>query len=201
MRLLLLLCSALVLLGVSADEASSPYVTCGSAVKLLHAQTKFYLHSHEIAYGSGSGQQSVTGFPDSDDAGSLWTVKVDGCRQGDKVASGAALRFFHVSTGKWLHSHNHRSPLSQQQEVSAYGSAQQSDKGDVWRVESKSGAAYWERDSPVLLVHVETGAALSSSTKSYPRPIEGQHEVAGKQTRGGDCEWTAAEGVYYTPSA
>jgi len=85
--------------------------------------------------------------------------------------------------------------------VSAYGSAQQSDKGDVWRVESKSGEGWWERDEPIQLVHVETGAALTSSTRAYPRPIEGQHEVAAAKARGGEWtaaeSWTAAEGIYF----
>jgi dolichyl-phosphate-mannose--protein O-mannosyl transferase len=49
-------------------------VTCGSVVKLKHAATGYDLHSHEISYGSGSGQQSVTGFQDTSDANSLWVV-------------------------------------------------------------------------------------------------------------------------------
>ena len=36
-------------------------VTFGSLIKLVHEGSKAKLHSHEIAYGSGSGQQSVTG--------------------------------------------------------------------------------------------------------------------------------------------
>jgi len=33
------------------------YVTCGSVVKLLNIQHNVRLHSHEVKYGSGSGQQ------------------------------------------------------------------------------------------------------------------------------------------------
>ena len=50
-------------------------VTCGSLIKLQHEGTKGLLHSHEIAYGSGSGQQSVTGSFESDDANSMWIVR------------------------------------------------------------------------------------------------------------------------------
>ncbi len=50
-------------------------MTCGSVVKLKHAASGYDLHSHEIAYGSGSGQQSVTGYKDTSDANSLWTVR------------------------------------------------------------------------------------------------------------------------------
>lgn len=47
-------------------------VTYGSVLKLQHERTKFRLHSHEVPYGSGSGQQSVTGFPGVEDANSYW---------------------------------------------------------------------------------------------------------------------------------
>lgn len=35
-------------------------MTYGSAVKLQHVESKYFLHSHQINWGSGSGQQSVT---------------------------------------------------------------------------------------------------------------------------------------------
>ncbi|KAJ4889009.1 MIR motif protein [Raphanus sativus] len=37
-------------------------ITYVSAIKLMHEKTKFRLHSHDMPYGSGSDQQSVTGF-------------------------------------------------------------------------------------------------------------------------------------------
>lgn len=49
-------------------------VTCNSAVKLTHVPSGFKLHSHQVTYGSGSGQQSVTGFQGSDDPNSYWSV-------------------------------------------------------------------------------------------------------------------------------
>lgn len=50
-------------------------VSCGSVIKLQHANTGVNLHSHEISYGSGSGQQSVTGFTGGDDANDYWSVR------------------------------------------------------------------------------------------------------------------------------
>jgi dolichyl-phosphate-mannose--protein O-mannosyl transferase len=47
-------------------------ITYGAVLKLMHEKTKFRLHSHDVPYGSGSGQQSVTGFPNVDDANSYW---------------------------------------------------------------------------------------------------------------------------------
>jgi dolichyl-phosphate-mannose--protein O-mannosyl transferase len=40
-----------------ADERT---ITCGSVIKLQHKDSGNHLHSHAIAWGSGSGQQSVT---------------------------------------------------------------------------------------------------------------------------------------------
>lgn len=40
----------------------------------MHEKTKFRLHSHDVPYGSGSGQQSVTGFPNVDDSNSYWVL-------------------------------------------------------------------------------------------------------------------------------
>ena len=50
-------------------------VTCGSVIKVQHSATGALLHSHDITYGSGSGQQSVTGFAGGDDASSYWIVR------------------------------------------------------------------------------------------------------------------------------
>ncbi|WP_348240732.1 hypothetical protein, partial [Salmonella enterica] len=53
-------------------------VTYVSMVKLAHVPTNFRLHSQKVSYGSrggGSGQQSVTGFPENDDTNSLWVIK------------------------------------------------------------------------------------------------------------------------------
>lgn len=33
------------------------HVTCGSVLKLVHSQSNHRLHSHDVKYGSGSGQQ------------------------------------------------------------------------------------------------------------------------------------------------
>lgn len=39
------------------QATSFEFVTCGSAIKLLNNNYKARLHSHDIKYGSGSGQQ------------------------------------------------------------------------------------------------------------------------------------------------
>jgi dolichyl-phosphate-mannose--protein O-mannosyl transferase len=137
---------------VIEDEFRS--VTCGAAIKLAHHDSGFRLHSHAVKYGSGSGQQSVTAFPEGDDSNSYFKVlgpfgKED-CRRGEPVACGATLRLFHVNTQKYLHSHaGHAAPLSGSQEVSAY---EKTDAGDNWKVECvRSGDKTWARERPVRL--------------------------------------------------
>ncbi len=50
------------------------YVTCGSVIKLQNLAYKVRLHSHDVKYGSGSGQQSVTGTEQKEDVNSHWTI-------------------------------------------------------------------------------------------------------------------------------
>ena len=50
-------------------------VTCSSTLRIRNERLGFFLHSSELSYGSGSGQQIVTGFDGDHDYNSLWTVK------------------------------------------------------------------------------------------------------------------------------
>lgn len=62
----------------TADTASkNRHVTCGSVIKLLNTDYRVRLHSHDVKYGTGSGQQSVTGTELQEDANSHWTVMGD----------------------------------------------------------------------------------------------------------------------------
>lgn len=51
------------------------HVTCGSVFKMFNTNFKIRLHSHDVKYGSGSGQQSVTGTDLKEDVNSNWQVK------------------------------------------------------------------------------------------------------------------------------
>lgn len=77
-------------------------VTCGSWLKLAHQATSFRLHSHEVKYGSGSGQQSVTAFPQGDDPNSyfqvLGPIGTD-CKRGNSFKCGDLIRLLHQNTG------------------------------------------------------------------------------------------------------
>ncbi|XP_057522885.1 stromal cell-derived factor 2-like protein [Amaranthus tricolor] len=172
-------------------------ITYGSVVKLMHEKTKFRLHSHDLPYGSGSGQQSVTGFPSGYDANSYWVVKPElgaSAKQGDPIVSSTIIRLQHSATRKWLHSHSFESPLSGNQEVSCYGSEKNSDTGDDWRLVVEGTEKTWKKDQRVRLQHVDTGVYLQSHKKKYSM---GQQEVCGVRDKNSDNIWIAAEGVYF----
>ena len=174
-------------------------VTYGSTVKLMHEKTKVRLHSHDVAYGSGSGQQSVTGFPEIDDSNSYWIVRPtldSSAKQGDAVETGSIIRLQHMRTRRWLHSHLHASPLSGNLEVSCFGGDGQSDTGDYWRLEIEGKDKVWKRDQKVRLRHVDTGGYLHSHNKKYNRLGGGQQEVCGVRDKRAENIWSTAEGVY-----
>lgn len=72
----------------------------------------YYLHSSELSYGSGSGQQAITGFDNDHDYNSLWIVKEsdqdndERCRTGVRVKCGDMIRLEHMNSGRNLHSHS-----------------------------------------------------------------------------------------------
>lgn len=71
------------------------------------------------------------------------------CEQMAPISKGQHIRLHHIETSKWLHSHQHRSPLTANQEVSAYGGPKQSDTGDVWTVTWVGSNKQWEKATTV----------------------------------------------------
>eukprot|EP00096_Caligus_rogercresseyi_P010667 TRINITY_DN3972_c0_g1_i1.p1 TRINITY_DN3972_c0_g1~~TRINITY_DN3972_c0_g1_i1.p1 ORF type:complete len:214 (+),score=74.60 TRINITY_DN3972_c0_g1_i1:76-717(+) len=197
-----LLVAFLAFLLVEERDCSPPgSVTCGSTIKLLNVHHKVRLHSHEVKYGSGSGQQSVTGIDLKEDVNSHWVVKGlkrSSCKRGSPIACGEEIRLEHLSTEKNLHSHHFSSPLSNAQEVSAFGDGGMGDSGDVWTVVCDGET--WTRDGTVMLKHSDTGALLASSGQNFGRPISGQKEIVGIMMPDVSCRWKAAEGLYIHPN-
>ncbi|XP_076362127.1 stromal cell-derived factor 2-like isoform X1 [Tachypleus tridentatus] len=174
-----------------------PYVTCGSIIKIQNISYKVRLHSHDIKYGSGSGQQSVTGIDSQEDNNSHWVVKGkigQPCSRGQPITCGSVIRLEHIATGKNLHSHHFPSPLSNNLEVSAFGDDGNGDTGDYWMVACSSD--YWERDGKIRLKHVDTDGWLTVSGHSFGRPIHGQLEVCTKPNSDSSSYWRTVEGVY-----
>lgn len=170
-------------------------------MRLCHASTRFYLHSHQVLYGSGSGQQSVTGYKDSDDPNDDFRIVngfgKDPAYRGLAITCGSIIQLFHTVTKKHLHSHrDFEAPLSKNQEISCYDG--ENDENN-WVVECDT--KYWTRDSPILLKHNKTQKYLTmSSSYQYSNPIPGQLEVYCdvKSKTLATQQWIASEGAYYS---
>ena len=144
MRLFALFASTL-----TAIHPDFQFVTCGSIIKLAHVQSGARLHSHEIPYGSGSGQQSVTGSPDINDPNSLFVVNGGygkECTRGSKIECGSVITLLHHATKTRLHSHEFKSPLTKNQEVSA---STANDPNDNFKLGCQS--QFWKRNDPITL--------------------------------------------------
>ncbi|KAM8975175.1 stromal cell-derived factor 2 [Pelodytes ibericus] len=176
-------------------------VTCGSVVKLLNTKHNVRLHSHDVRYGSGSGQQSVTGVTSVDDGNSYWQIRGKTstvCERGTLVKCGQSIRLTHINTGRNLHSHHFTSPLSGNQEVSAFGDSGEGDILDDWTV--LCNGEFWQRDDEVRFKHASTSALLSVTGEQYGRPINGQREVHGMTYSNQHNYWKVMEGIFMRPS-
>jgi len=191
----------LITLTESAQKMNYEFVTCGSLIKLLNTRHNVRLHSHDVKYGSGSGQQSVTGMADLDDHNSHWLVKgtIDQpCKRGEPVKCGDAIRLMHSATGCLAHSHHFQSPLSKNQEVSCFGKGGVGDTGDVWKL--MCDGELWKRNAEVRLKHVDTGIYLAANGQQFGRPINGQNEIIGIGSMSSETAWKTAEGVFIKPT-
>jgi dolichyl-phosphate-mannose--protein O-mannosyl transferase len=200
-QILFLIFSILVIMPFHScyGDDEEPGITCGSVIKLKHVSTDIRLHSHEVKYGSGSGQQSVTGFPHINDPNSFWIVRgphKSRCSRGALIKHGDIIRLQHLNTRRNLHSHLHSSPLTGQQEVSAFGEGGEGDTGDNWKV-VVSGGDVWRRGEYVFLQHVDTSKYLSSNTNKFGNPIPGQQEICCISSKNSQAEWAAEEGFYF----
>ncbi|KAE8287380.1 Stromal cell-derived factor 2 [Larimichthys crocea] len=146
-------------------------------VKLLNIKHNVRLHSHDVRYGSGSGQQSVTGVTAVEDSNSYWSIR---------------------GTSRNLHSHYFASPLSSNQEVSAFGDEGEGDHLDEWTVHC--GESVWMREEAVRFRHKATDALLSVTGEQYGRPIHGQREVHAMSSPSQHSLWKAMEGIFMKPS-
>jgi dolichyl-phosphate-mannose--protein O-mannosyl transferase len=204
-----------------AFEPGFEYITYASVVKLEHPLTGLRLHSQEVAYGTGSKQQTVTAVERHlDDDRALWLIKAPQQSGGRffaeskgirRVRCGALIRLEHVVTRTHLHSHRLASPLTGSQEVSAFAlSAEGSgDSGDHWQVECISkGAVFWARNETVYLRHVDTETMYLSvlGEQRYHDPLENHAEVVcleRKSIRQPElrAQWVASEGFFHASAA
>jgi len=175
-------------------------VTYNSLIKLTHSETQYRLHSQEAKYGTGSGQQVVSGLIDVDHVESYWlvytTIKDTMLPAGTPIKCGDTISLKHTATDAFLHSHLFQSPLSQNQEVSGFNGH---DSGDSWKVICTGDEKdTWKREKNIKLQHVDTKHYLSASKKNvFPQPISGQLEVFGTSSENKNNLWSAQEGIYF----
>jgi len=188
-------------------HTSEKVVKYNAVIKLIHYETKYSLHSHDRNYehSDSSKQQQVTAFDGSNDD-DYWTVKSmhhypEAYKNGEDVHNGDIIRLEHRRTRKNLHSHkNYLSPVSHQQEVTAYGQSGIGDTNDNWTIEMEVGdGELWVEGIKVRLIHHETGAALHSHN-GFKLPDYGfyQQKVTCYKERNQDDWWCAA--IYKEPS-
>src|SRR6266581_1373976 len=96
-------------------------------VRLRHKVTGKYVYSTDVRYQSpiSSGQQMVGASANPDDK-FKWAFKHSNSAQelpqpGHTFLTGDIVRLEHVETKKNLHTHDLRSPVSEQREVTAFG--------------------------------------------------------------------------------
>lgn len=139
-------------------------------------------------------------------ASGLWAEAAAGAPHHQQVSLQflATLTF---SNCRNLHSHHFSSPLTNQQEVSAFGEMGEGDTGDVWKVmiviekwnktpiisKVVCDTDYWQRDQAVQFKHVDTGVYLGSSGQTFGRPISGQMEIIGTSRPDGSTKWRTQE--------
>lgn len=179
---------------------AGPEVRYRDTIKLRHVATGGSLHSHKLNYvhQGTSGQQQVTVF-DGADNNDLWIVKgphgqPDMYKEGLAVRHGDIIRLEHLTTNRNLHSHkNIRSPLTGQQEVTAFGEKGHGDFNDNWRVEVPMSRA-WRENVNVRLIHVESEHALHSHKgHQHPEYTAGQQEVTAFQGRDENDLWRVSK--------
>lgn len=141
--------------------------------------------------------------------GSLWLVKEstksESCEAGTPIKCNDFIRLEHIDTGKNLHSHLFRAPLSGNQEVSGFGDGGSGDTGDNWQVICDTKDPLWMRYKPVYFVHADTGKYLSTSENfkftqqncGQQCPIMHQTEVSASPKRDIKAKWQTDQGVYF----
>jgi hypothetical protein len=132
-------------------------------------------------------------------------MKSEPAELGTPVKCGDHIRLEHGETGKNLHSHLFKAPLSGNQEVSAFGEHGVGDTGDNWVLQCEGSEKFWGRYKIVSLMHADTGKFLSTSGNYQFNqqncggqcPIMHQTEVSSASKKDIKAKWHTDQGVYF----
>ncbi|KAF9909488.1 hypothetical protein EC991_008470 [Linnemannia zychae] len=165
-------------------------VAYGASVSIRHQGTKGgYLHSHASVYETGSKQQQITLYPHKDSNNDWIIQKKDGTvpESLEYIQHGDVIRLMHITTNKRLHSHDHKPPMTEDEnhfEVSGYGYKDfPGDANDEWRVEivegrdEESGKFLHTLNTQFKLVHTNMNCDLFSHKVKLPKWAFEQQEV------------------------
>jgi hypothetical protein len=159
-------------------------IVYGDVIGLQHVVTNAFLSSDSTSYThpKTSGQQRVFA-SHLHDSNSNWLVKgphgtPEGHLRGTAVRNGHIIRLQHVDTSHNLHSHlGYYSPVTGQQEVTAYGESGIGDTSDNWRLELAADGC-WRMGSRMKLIHWATNRPLHSHQgRNFEAAVGGWQEV------------------------
>ncbi|KAJ3220287.1 Protein O-mannosyltransferase 2 [Dinochytrium kinnereticum] len=148
------------------------------------------LHSHTQKYPTGSMQQQVTCYHHKDNNNNWfiyksWDTPVSNSTDIDYVKNGDIVRLVHEQSGRNLHSHFQKAPVSASEyEVSCYGNSTFGDKNDHWKIEIVDDLHDWRPvrikalTTRFRLRHLQTNCLLRSGGVTLPEWGFKQAEVA-----------------------
>ncbi|OLY81118.1 Dolichyl-phosphate-mannose-protein mannosyltransferase 1 [Smittium mucronatum] len=182
---------------IGGDNSSTmKHIYFGSTIRIKHTNTNggfLHSHSHDWEGEKSSKQQQVTiySYPDGNNLFRIipaYNVTLDSAVQ--PVRDGDIVRLKHITTGKNIHSHNVKPPVStgdDKFEVSAYGAEDfDGDSNDDFRLEIVSSKNKKNSDGTLdveaintkfRLIHVNMNCALFNSRKKLPKYAFEQFEV------------------------
>lgn len=193
--------------GNSLHNASAPKtVAYGALISLKNHRTGGgYLHSHHHLYPSGVGarQQQITTYTHKDD-NNRWVIKPYDKEQVDGIVlvrSGDLVRLTHAQTGRNLHSHREKAPLTTKyMQVTGYGEDGIGDANDVWKVVisgGKDGDEVQTVRSKLMFVHYLQACVLTTTGKQLPKWGYEQQEVAcNPNLRDKNALWNVEDNVF-----
>lgn len=175
--------------------SSDTSVLYGMRVRLRHDASRAYLKSvaKDYCHINGSMQQ-IVGADALVTNDTIWIVKGadslgENYPRGLAIRHGDLIRLEHELTRKNLHSHSKPSPLTNQQEVTAYGIAGTGDGNDDWVIDLGE-LGEWQFGKPMRLDFRGTGMVLHShSGHSHPILTAGLQEVTAYRRGDANDPW------------